>query len=126
MAYDPQQQRPENQMTNNNRQGLNIQQPGEMSDFDREFFSPENWKKAILPPTEPSIIDTISDTGRSIWSGIDNAALNTREAISKVPLLGGAIVSGVDAVDKHVFGNGDSEQFLKQDQQQTISNMTPQ
>ncbi|HGH0940080.1 TPA: LPD38 domain-containing protein [Yersinia enterocolitica] len=126
MAYDPQQQRPENQMTNNNRQGLNIQQPGEMSDFDREFFSPENWKKAILPPTEPSIIDTISDTGRSIWSGIDNAALNTREAISKVPLLGGEIVSGVDAVDKHVFGNGDSEQFLKQDQQQTISNMTPQ
>ncbi|MCK8583807.1 hypothetical protein LNQ51_02700 [Yersinia ruckeri] len=126
MAYDPQQQRPENQMANNNRQGLNIQQPGEMSDFDREFFSPENWKKAILPPTEPSVIDNIADAGRSIWSSIDNAALNTREAISKVPLLGGSIVSGVDAVDKHVFGNDDSEKFLKQDQQQTISNMTPQ
>ncbi|EKN5087808.1 hypothetical protein DVP68_20725 [Yersinia enterocolitica] len=126
MAYDPQQQRPENQMTNNNRQGLNIQQPGEMSDFDREFFSPENWKKAILPPTEPSVIDNIADVGRSLWSGVDNVALNAREAISKVPLLGGSIVSGVDAVDKHVFGNDDSEQFLKQDQQQTISNMTPQ
>ncbi|HFI1930252.1 TPA: LPD38 domain-containing protein [Yersinia enterocolitica] len=126
MAYDPQQQRPENQMTNNNRQGLNIQQPGEMSDFDREFFSPENWKKAILPPTEPIVIDNIADVGRSLWSGVDNVALNAREVISKVPLLGGSIVSGVDAVDKHVFGNDDSEQFLKQDQQQTISNMTPQ
>ncbi|SLM63485.1 hypothetical protein [Dickeya aquatica] len=55
MAYDPQQlqqQRPEQQTANNNRQGLNIQQPGELSDFDRQFFSPENWNKK---PVEASV-----------------------------------------------------------------------
>ncbi|WEF10288.1 hypothetical protein M9782_13785 [Pectobacterium actinidiae] len=50
MAYDPQQQRPEQQVANKNRQSLNIQQPGEPSDFDRQFFSAENWNKPVVEP----------------------------------------------------------------------------
>lgn len=61
MAYDPQQQRPEQQLTNNNRQSLNIQQPGEPSDFDRQFFSPESWSKPIVEPKA-----TLGDYGKSI------------------------------------------------------------
>ncbi|MCW2482708.1 hypothetical protein, partial [Candidatus Symbiopectobacterium sp. NZEC135] len=60
MAYDPQQQRPEQQITNGNRQGLNIQQPGEVPDFDRQFFAPENWNKA---PVEAKV--TLGDIGKS-------------------------------------------------------------
>ncbi|MBP2845444.1 hypothetical protein J8655_08140 [Dickeya oryzae] len=63
MVYDPQQlqqQRPEQQISNNNRQGLNIQQPGELSDFDRQFFSPENWNKK---PVEASV--TLGDIGKA-------------------------------------------------------------
>ncbi|WP_165707477.1 LPD38 domain-containing protein [Pectobacterium polaris] len=50
MAYDPQQQRPEQQVANKNRQSLNIQQPGEPSYFDRQFFSAENWNKPVVEP----------------------------------------------------------------------------
>ena len=50
MAYDPQQQRPEQQITNDNRQGLNIQQPSEVPDFDRQFFASENWNKVTCSP----------------------------------------------------------------------------
>ncbi|MCO7262024.1 hypothetical protein [Dickeya zeae] len=62
MVYDPQQlqqQRPEQQISNNNRQGLNIQQPGELSDFDRQFFSPENWNK------KPVASVTLGDIGKA-------------------------------------------------------------
>ncbi|MCW2484864.1 hypothetical protein J5069_03025 [Candidatus Symbiopectobacterium sp. NZEC127] len=61
MAYDPQQQRPEQQITNDNRQGLNIQQPGEVPDFDRQFFAPENWNKA---PVEAKA--TWGDRGKAL------------------------------------------------------------
>ncbi|MFJ5338114.1 hypothetical protein ACIPSD_03270 [Pectobacterium sp. CHL-2024] len=61
MVYDPQQQRPEQQVTNNNRQTLNIQQPGETSDFDRQFFSSENWNKPVVEPEA-----TLGDYGKSI------------------------------------------------------------
>ncbi|WP_052198397.1 LPD38 domain-containing protein [Pectobacterium fontis] len=61
MAYDPQQQRPEQQVTNSNRQALNIQQPGEPSDFDRQFFSAENWNKPVVEPKA-----TLGDYGKSI------------------------------------------------------------
>ncbi|WP_052012468.1 LPD38 domain-containing protein [Pectobacterium betavasculorum] len=50
MTYDPQQQRPEQQVANSNRQALNIQQPGELSDFDRQFFSSESWNKPVVEP----------------------------------------------------------------------------
>ncbi|GKV88531.1 LPD38 domain-containing protein [Pectobacterium carotovorum] len=61
MAYDPQQQRPEQQVANKNRQSLNIQQPGEPSDFDRQFFSAENWNKPVVEPKA-----TLGDYGKSI------------------------------------------------------------
>ncbi|WP_315707523.1 LPD38 domain-containing protein [Brenneria uluponensis] len=61
MAYDPQQQRPEQQVDNNNRQGLNIQQPGESRDFDHQFFSPDNWNKK---PVEASA--TLGDIGKAV------------------------------------------------------------
>ncbi|GKW25993.1 hypothetical protein PEC311524_35870 [Pectobacterium carotovorum subsp. carotovorum] len=129
MAYDPQQQRPEQQVTNTNRQTLNIQQPDEPvnSSFDwgavqiaREKAGRQSQRKP------PSLGENVTDAGRAIWSGIDSAALNVREAISKIPGIGEPIVSGIDAADRYIFGHEDSEQFLKQDQQQTIANMTPQ
>lgn len=61
MAYDPQQLRPEVQQANNNRRDLNIQQPGEMSDYDRQFFS--NWNKA---PVE--VKATLGDIGKAAVS----------------------------------------------------------
>ncbi|MBA0189006.1 LPD38 domain-containing protein [Pectobacterium odoriferum] len=62
MAYDPQQQRPEQQVTNNNRQALNIQQPGEPSDFDRQFFSAESWNKPVVEP-EATMGDYVKAAG---------------------------------------------------------------
>lgn len=62
MAYDPQQQRPEQQVTNKNRQSLNIQQPGETSDFDRQFFSSENWNKPVVEP-EATMGDYVKAAG---------------------------------------------------------------
>ncbi|QRN32599.1 hypothetical protein [Pectobacterium brasiliense] len=62
MVYDPQQQRPEQQVTNNNRQTLNIQQPGETSDFDRQFFSSENWNKPVVEP-EATMGDYVKAVG---------------------------------------------------------------
>ncbi|RLM26485.1 hypothetical protein BIY29_05340 [Brenneria alni] len=46
MANDPQQLRPEAQRANDNRQGLNIQQPGEVPAYDPQDFTLENWNKA--------------------------------------------------------------------------------
>ncbi|WP_406627800.1 LPD38 domain-containing protein [Pectobacterium carotovorum] len=62
MAYDPQQQRPEQQVANKNRQSLNIQQPGEPSDFDRQFFSAENWNKPVVEP-EATMGDYVKAAG---------------------------------------------------------------
>ncbi|MFJ5507861.1 hypothetical protein ACIPU9_04830 [Pectobacterium jejuense] len=62
MAYDPQQQRPEQQVANKNRQSLNIQQPGEPSDFDRQFFSSENWNKPVVEP-EATMGDYVKAAG---------------------------------------------------------------
>ncbi|UYA60204.1 hypothetical protein NAL19_2050 [Pectobacterium sp. F1-1] len=62
MAYDPQQQRPEQQVANKNRQSLNIQQPGEPSDFDRQFFSAENWNKPVVEP-EATMGDYVKAVG---------------------------------------------------------------
>ncbi|MCL6328497.1 hypothetical protein EXT51_03140 [Pectobacterium carotovorum subsp. carotovorum] len=62
MAYDPQQQRPEQQVANKNRQSLNIQQPGEASDFDRQFFSSENWNKPVVEP-EATMGDYVKAAG---------------------------------------------------------------
>ncbi|MBA0182722.1 hypothetical protein H0261_03120 [Pectobacterium versatile] len=62
MVYDPQQQRPEQQVTNRNRQSLNIQQPGEPSDFDRQFFSAESWNKPVVEP-EATMGDYVKAAG---------------------------------------------------------------
>lgn len=125
MTYDPQQQRPEEQIQNANRESLNIRQPGE--DGRKEYWNNINWGKHAAKKTEsPGITGNIADMGRAVWSGVDNAALNVMEAVSKVPLIGDPIVSGIHAIDKHVFGIENTEEFLKQDQQQTIANMTPQ
>ncbi|MBL0906709.1 hypothetical protein G5645_01740 [Pectobacterium carotovorum] len=62
MAYDPEQQRPEQQVANKNRQSLNIQQPGETSDFDRQFFSSENWNKPVVEP-EATMGDYVKAAG---------------------------------------------------------------
>ncbi|WP_323638763.1 LPD38 domain-containing protein [Pectobacterium polonicum] len=62
MAYDPQQQRPEQQVANKSRQSLNIQQPGEPSDFDRQFFSAESWNKPVVEP-EATMGDYVKAAG---------------------------------------------------------------
>ncbi|GKW34871.1 hypothetical protein PEC730217_36510 [Pectobacterium carotovorum subsp. carotovorum] len=62
MVYDPQQQRPEQQVANKNRQALNIQQPGEPSDFDRQFFSAESWNKPVVEP-EATMGDYVKAAG---------------------------------------------------------------
>ena len=94
-----------------------------VSIFGGEDHSWDNYAPSKeLPNT--SIGEDISDVGRLLWSGVDSAALNVREAMTKIPVVGEAVVSGIDAVDKYVFGNEDSEQFLKQDQQETIQNTT--
>lgn len=62
MAYDPQQQRPEQQVANKNRQSLNIQQSDEPSGFDHQFFSYENWNKRVVEP-EATMGDYVKAAG---------------------------------------------------------------
>ncbi|MBP1129260.1 hypothetical protein JOE25_000803 [Serratia sp. PL17] len=69
MAYDPQQQRPEEQALNNNREALNIRQPGEIGStgFDWEQVRKAreaSGRKSIVP--DPSV--GIKDLGLSAVS----------------------------------------------------------
>jgi len=69
MAYDPQQQRPEEQALNNNRESLNIRQPGEAGStgFDWEQVRKAReaaGRKSIVP--DPSVV--IKDLGLSAVS----------------------------------------------------------
>ncbi|AOR58812.1 LPD38 domain-containing protein [Pectobacterium parmentieri] len=56
MVYDPQQQRPEQQLTNSNRQALNIQQPDEQQQSAaaanpyQQFFASGGWNKPVVEP----------------------------------------------------------------------------
>ncbi|MBN3207147.1 hypothetical protein H5A35_06935 [Pectobacterium brasiliense] len=101
MVYDPQQQRPEQQVTNNNRQTLNIQQPGETSDFDRQFFSSENWNKPVVEPEATmgdyvkaagaGALDMVAGVGQLFKSG--NQLLDEKNADT----AGGANPLGIDS-----------------------------
>ncbi|MDY4380950.1 MuF-C-terminal domain-containing protein [Pectobacterium brasiliense] len=101
MVYDPQQQRPEQQVANKNRQSLNIQQPGETSDFDRQFFSSENWNKPVVEPEATmgdyvkaagaGALDMVAGVGQLFKSG--NQLLDEKNADT----AGGANPLGIDS-----------------------------
>ncbi|WP_317177165.1 LPD38 domain-containing protein [Pectobacterium sp. HCp5_1] len=109
MAYDPQQQRPEQQVTNNNRQALNIQQPGEPSDFDRQFFSAESWNKPIIEPKA-----TLGDYGKSIAA----APFEFAQSLAQLP------VGVTHAAENYANSDGQDEKRKKMGlSDETIANM---
>lgn len=109
MAYDPQQQRPEQQVSNNNRQALNIQQPGEPSDFDRQFFSAENWNKPVVEPKA-----TLGDYGKSIAA----APFEFAQSLAQLP------VGVTHAAENYANSDGQDEKRKKMGlSDETIANM---
>jgi len=97
MAYDPQQQRPEEQALNNNRESLNIRQPGETGStgFDWEQVRKAReaaGRKSVSPKTDYTLKDAAVGVASAIPSIIHNigefgtASLNSMVMIRRSPL----------------------------------------
>ncbi|UCQ19348.1 hypothetical protein DCF79_08030 [Edwardsiella tarda] len=124
MANSPQDLRPEQQRYAVERQSLNIQQPDEGLARYWDSYDPQKYAGLSDESAENSG-NIFSDTGHLLWSGLTSTAASLREATGKVPLVGGAIVSGLDAIDQYVLGHEDSESFLRADQQNSLSQLSP-
>ncbi|GAB4591925.1 hypothetical protein ETAR_15280 [Edwardsiella tarda] len=124
MANSPQDLRPEQQRYAVERQSLNIQQPDEGLARYWDSYDPRKYAGLSDESAENSG-NIFSDTGHLLWSGLTSTAASLREATGKVPLVGGAIVSGLDAIDQYVLGHEDSESFLRADQQNSLSQLSP-
>jgi len=92
MAYDPQQQRPEEQALNNNRESLNIRQPGETGSagFDWEQVRKAReaaGRKSVSPETDYTLKDAVVGAASAIPSIIHDigefgtASLNSTEKL---------------------------------------------
>lgn len=89
MAYDPQQQRPEEQSQNNNRESLNIRQPGEAAstgfDWEQVRKAREAAGRKTTPATDYSLKDAAIDTIAAApivvrnTGEIGNASLNSTD-----------------------------------------------
>lgn len=124
MANSPQDLRPEQQRYAVERQSLNIQQPDEGLARYWDSYDPQKYAGLSDESAENSG-NIFSDTGHLLWSGLTSTAASLREVTGKVPLVGGAIVSGLDAIDQYVLGHEDSESFLRADQQNSLSQLSP-
>lgn len=72
-----------------------------------------------------SALDAISDAGQLTKSGINIAAQDARELVSRIPYIGKSIVEGADSVDRWMNGKG-SEEIFKEWDKNVEKNLSPE
>ncbi|HEJ7884320.1 TPA: hypothetical protein SMI12_001246 [Serratia liquefaciens] len=88
MAYDPQQQRPEEQALNNNRESLNIRQPGETGStgFDWEQVRKAReaaGRKSVVPDPSIGLGDALRAAGSGVLDGVSGTAQFVKGLVGK-------------------------------------------
>ncbi|MBL3524113.1 hypothetical protein IM876_15650 [Serratia plymuthica] len=88
MAYDPQQQRPEEQALNNNRESLNIRQPGETGStgFDWEQVRKAReaaGRKSVVPDPSIGVGDVLRAAGSGVLDGVSGTAQFVKGLVGK-------------------------------------------